>query len=51
MFLERVEPSNPAPILIRRAQGLLDRNFLEIIQNLAPEALAELQKLAGPVES
>lgn len=51
VFLERVEPSNPAPILIRRAQGLLDRNFLEIIQNLAPEALAELQKLAGPVES
>jgi type VI secretion system protein ImpA len=46
-FIERTEPSNPAPILIRRAQRLLDRNFMDIIQDLAPDAVAQIEKLAG----
>lgn len=50
VFLERTEPSNPAPILIRRARALLDRGFFDIIQNVAPEALVEIQKLAGPAD-
>ena len=50
VFLEQTEPSNPAPILIRRARALLDRGFFDIIQNVAPEALAEIQKLAGPAD-
>lgn len=46
-FIEQTEPSNPAPLLIRRAQRLMSRNFLEIIQDLSPESLAQIQKLAG----
>jgi len=46
-FLERTEPSNPAPLLIKRAQRLLDRNFIDIIQDLAPDAFAQIEKLAG----
>jgi type VI secretion system protein ImpA len=46
-FLERSEPSNPAPLLIRRATRLLDRSFIDIIQDLAPEAYGQIEKLAG----
>lgn len=46
-FIEQTEPSNPAPLFIRRAQRLMSRNFLDIIQDLSPESLAQIQKLAG----
>jgi type VI secretion system protein ImpA len=46
-FIEQSEPSNPAPLLIRRAQRLMSRSFVEIIQDLAPESLDSIQKLAG----
>ena len=47
-WLERNEPSNPAPLLIRRAQRLMSKNFLEIIRDLMPEGLDSVEKLAGP---
>jgi type VI secretion system protein ImpA len=46
-FIEETEPSNPAPLLIRRAQRLMSRSFIEIIQDLAPDSLTQIQKLAG----
>jgi type VI secretion system protein ImpA len=46
-YLEKVEPSNPAPLLIRRARRLLDRSFIDIIQDLAPDAFGQIEKLAG----
>jgi type VI secretion system protein ImpA len=46
-FMEQSEPSNPAPLFIRRAQRLITLNFMELIQELAPESLAQIQKLAG----
>jgi type VI secretion system protein ImpA len=46
-FIEQTEPSNPAPLLIRRAQRLMSRSFLEIIQDLAPDTVDQIQKLAG----
>jgi type VI secretion system protein ImpA len=46
-FIEQTEPSNPAPLLIRRAQRLMSRNFMEIIQDLAPESIDQIKKLAG----
>ena len=48
-FLERTEPSNPAPLLIMRAHRLLDRSFIDIIQDLAPEAFDQIGRLAGNV--
>ena len=50
-FIEQSEPSNPAPLLIRRAQRLMSRNFMEIIQDLAPESVEQIKKLAGLEES
>ena len=36
-FLERTEPTNPAPLLLRRARQLISRNFLQLMKELAPE--------------
>ena len=46
-YLERHEPSNPAPLFIRRAQRLMTKNFLEIVKDLLPDSLSNLEQLAG----
>ena len=46
-WIERHEPSNPAPLLIRRAQRLMSKSFLEIMRDLNPEGVHEIEKLAG----
>ncbi|WP_340608864.1 type VI secretion system protein TssA [Xenorhabdus bharatensis] len=54
MLLEKVklyfithEPSHPAPMMIDRIQQLIDRNFIDIISNLAPEGLHQLAIIFG----
>ncbi|MDQ3059957.1 MAG: type VI secretion system protein TssA [Pseudomonadota bacterium] len=46
-FYERTEPGNPAPLLIRRAQRLINKNFVEIMQDLAPDSLGQIRNIAG----
>jgi type VI secretion system protein ImpA len=46
-YLERHEPSNPAPLFIRRAQRLMTKNFIEIVKDLLPDSLASLERLTG----
>jgi type VI secretion system protein ImpA len=46
-FLERTEPTNPAPMLLRRAKRMISRNFLQLMKDLAPEALPEVARLMG----
>lgn len=46
-YLERTEPSHPSPMLIRRAQRLLELNFFQIIEELVPEGLQKIESLAG----
>jgi type VI secretion system protein ImpA len=47
IFIERTEPTNPAPLLIRRAKALMDKDFIEIMQDLAPDGLAQVHLIAG----
>ncbi|RQO51166.1 type VI secretion system protein TssA [Variovorax sp. KBW07] len=47
LYMERAEPSHPAPMLIRRAQRLLELNFFQIIEELVPEGLQKIESLAG----
>jgi type VI secretion system protein ImpA len=49
-FLEKTEPGNPAPLLIKRAQRLIGMNFIDIINDMAPEALSSVQNIAGRSE-
>jgi type VI secretion system protein ImpA len=46
-YLERTEPANPAPLFIRRAQHLMTKSFVEIIQDLAPDSFSQIQKMTG----
>lgn len=49
-FYKQNEPSSPIPILLRRAAGLVDKNFLDILNDLAPGGVAEAVLFAGDVE-
>jgi type VI secretion system protein ImpA len=46
-WFERNEPSHPAPLLIRRAQRLMSKSFIDIIRDLVPDGVREVEKLAG----
>lgn len=46
-YLERAEPTNPAPLFLRRARQLLSHNFLQLMKVLAPDALAGVAGLVG----
>jgi len=46
-WIERNEPSNPAPLLIRRSQRLMSKNFIDIVRDLIPDGLDQVEKLAG----
>jgi type VI secretion system protein ImpA len=50
-WIERNEPSNPAPLLVRRAQRLMSKNFIDIIRDLVPDGLGQVEKLAGTGKS
>lgn len=46
-YLEKAEPSNPAPLFLRRAQQLLSHNFLQLMKELAPGAMPDLARIVG----
>lgn len=46
-YYARQEPSSPVPILLRRAQRLVGLGFEDLLRNLAPTGLGELQNVAG----
>lgn len=46
-FLERAEPTNPAQFLLRRAARLIDKNFLQLVRDLAPDAVGDVARIMG----
>ena len=46
-FLDRTEPSSPAQMLLRRARRMINQDFLQLIKELAPEALPEASRILG----
>ena len=47
-YYNRHEPSSPIPILLERAKRLVPMNFFEIMQDLAPDGVAQLTVIRGP---
>jgi len=41
------EPSSPVPLIIQRAQRLVDKDFMEILNDLTPDAVSTLQVITG----
>lgn len=46
-FYRRTEPSSPVPLLLQRAQRLAEMDFVQIIENLAPDALSQVRNVIG----
>lgn len=46
-FLEKTEPSNPAPLLIHRAKRLIGASFMDIMADLAPDAVSGVEHISG----
>ena len=44
-YYEQYEPSSPLPLMIARARKLADKGFLEILQDLAPDAIGQAQSV------
>jgi len=41
------EPASPVPLLLQRARKLVDKSFIELLQDLAPDGLAQLALVSG----
>jgi len=48
-YYAAAEPSSPVPLLLRRAQRLVGRSFIELLQDLAPGGIAQVQVVSGPI--
>ncbi|MDB6066619.1 MAG: hypothetical protein JWR26_2827 [Pedosphaera sp.] len=46
-FYKRSEPSSPVPLILKRAQRLARMSFIEIMNELTPEALSQLRVITG----
>lgn len=46
-YYTRNEPSSPVPLLLRRAQRLVGMSFSDLLKDLAPGGLNELQNVSG----
>lgn len=44
-YIERTEPTNPVSLIIRLAQTLMTKNFLEIIEAIPPEDMKVFKKI------
>ncbi|WP_306392224.1 type VI secretion system protein TssA [Telluria beijingensis] len=47
-YYARHEPSSPIPILLERAKRLAPMNFFEIMKDLAPDGIGQLNVIRGP---
>jgi type VI secretion system protein ImpA len=41
------EPSSPVPLLLQRAKRLVSVGFIDILRDIAPDALAQAEMVTG----
>lgn len=46
-YYQRYEPSSPLPLLIDRARTLAEKDFLDILRDLAPDGLSQAENIIG----
>jgi len=46
-FFKRTEPSSPIPLFLARAKRLVSKDFLEVLEDIAPEALPQARAAGG----
>ncbi|MDB5949995.1 MAG: Type secretion system protein TssA [Massilia sp.] len=50
-YYQQHEPSSPLPLLLERARRLAPKSFIEVMEDLAPDGLAQLKVIKGPDEA
>jgi type VI secretion system protein ImpA len=46
-FFKRTEPSSPIPLFLERAKRLVSKDFLEVLADIAPDAVAQARAAGG----
>ncbi len=46
-YYEQHEPSSPVPLLLKRAKRLVGRTFVDIIRDISPDAMTQVQMVSG----
>jgi type VI secretion system protein ImpA len=46
-FFRQTEPSSPIPLFVERAKRLVSKDFLEVLADIAPEAVAQARAAGG----
>jgi type VI secretion system protein ImpA len=49
-FYERNEPSSPVPLMLKRAARLAEMNFMQLMQDLSPDAISQIRVVTGEKE-
>jgi type VI secretion system protein ImpA len=49
-YYARHEPSSPVPLLLRRAKRLVSMDFMDILRDMAPDAVGPVQALRGKAD-
>lgn len=47
-YYTRYEPTSPVPLLLARARRLVNMDFMQIMSNIAPDALSQVEMIRGP---
>jgi len=50
-YYARQEPSSPIPLLLKRAHRLVGLSFADIIRDLSPDALHQIEVIGGPLDN
>jgi type VI secretion system protein ImpA len=50
-YYERFEPTSPVPIFMQRAKRLVTMSFVDVIKDLAPEAMSRIEIFTGPSDT
>ena len=49
-YYQKNEPSSPVPLFLQRAQRLVNKDFMEIIKDMAEDAVSEISNITGFTE-
>jgi type VI secretion system protein ImpA len=46
-YYDKFEPSSPVPLLLTRAKRLVAKNFIDVLRDIAPDAVAQAEAVRG----
>jgi len=49
-YYDRTEPSSPVPLVLKRAARLAEMDFMQIMQDLSPDAISQIRIVTGEKE-